>query len=373
MARKIIVMPQNGERSLLTEVLADNEAQLQELMKDNPELLPIDDFEMAGPLMIVGRETTLPSGAVDLIGVARSGEILLVEFKTGPQNSDFRHVLAQLLDYGADLWRMSYDEFESTVASRYFSGERCQDSRVKGKRLLSEAAQAVWSDFAAEEAEGLRERLSRQLEAGAFHYVVVAQSFRHTMERTVEYMNAVMPAARFYVVELVRFDADGFSAFESRTILKPSVTNGGRPPIVGPDHLEGIEDVAYRVALQELLDLCRGLGLRFEWGPSGTSIRLRTPDRPEPLTIAWLFPNRRGWMGLQNLNLGFDESSAKHTPTVRPVLERYVDKVRVLPGVEPVKPSWLQAYHLKPDVTVRNQHQIAEILAELVQQVNEAP
>lgn len=371
MARKIIVMPQNGEKSLLTEVLADNEAQLQELMKENPELLPIDDFEMTGPLMIVGRETTLPSGAVDLIGVARSGEILLVEFKTGPQNSDFRHVLAQLLDYGADLWGMSYDEFESTVASRYFSSERCQDSRLRGKRLLSEAAQAVWSDFAPEEVERLRERLSRQLEAGTFHYVVVAQRFRHTMERTVKYMNAVMPSARFYAVELVRFDANGFSAFESRTILKPSVTNVGPSPI-DEQAVESIENEGYRVALQELLELCRGMGLRFEWGPSGTSIRLKTPDRPEPLTIAWLFPNRRGWMGLQNLNMGFDQGSAKQTPTVLPVLEQYVDRVRALPGVEPVKPAWLQAYHLKPEVTVQNQHRIADILAELVRQVNEA-
>ncbi len=57
---------------------------------------------------------------MDLIGVARGGQIVLVEFKTGPKNPDFRSALAQLLDYGSDLWHMEYDVFESTVAARYF-------------------------------------------------------------------------------------------------------------------------------------------------------------------------------------------------------------------------------------------------------------
>ena len=106
MARKIMVWQEGESKSFLTEILADDEAQLQEIMKDNPDLLPIDEFGMTGPLMVVGRETTLPSGALDLLAVTQSGELLLVEFKTGPQNSDFRHVLAQLLDYGSDLWQM---------------------------------------------------------------------------------------------------------------------------------------------------------------------------------------------------------------------------------------------------------------------------
>ena len=71
---------------MLTEILAEDEAQLQELMKENPDLLPIEEFGMTGPLMVVGRETTLPSGAVDLIGISRSGDLLPIEYKTGPHS-----------------------------------------------------------------------------------------------------------------------------------------------------------------------------------------------------------------------------------------------------------------------------------------------
>lgn len=71
MARKIITFLQDRSTHILTENSAENEAQLQELVKDHPELIPIEDFGMTGPLMVVGRETTLPSGGIDLVGLAR--------------------------------------------------------------------------------------------------------------------------------------------------------------------------------------------------------------------------------------------------------------------------------------------------------------
>src|SRR5439155_10109852 len=119
MPRKSLIQTPDGSRALLTESKADDESQLQELIKNNPDLLPIEDFGMTGPLMVVGRETSLQSGAVDLAALTRSGEILIIEFKTGPQNTDFRHSLAQLIDCGSDLWSMVLDVFESRVPVRY--------------------------------------------------------------------------------------------------------------------------------------------------------------------------------------------------------------------------------------------------------------
>lgn len=183
MARKMIVQREDGTWPVLTETLADNEAQLQEILKGNPDLLPIDEFAMTGPLLVVGRETALPSGYVDLLCVARCGEILIVEFKTGPQNADFRHALAQVLDYGSDLWRLTYEEFENAVAVRYFTGPHCQDERIQGQKTLDAAAHAVWLDRTDEEAASFREKLGAQLFSGAFHYLIVAQRFTSTWSR----------------------------------------------------------------------------------------------------------------------------------------------------------------------------------------------
>ena len=369
-----MVQREGESRLLLTEILAVDEAQLQEIVKENPDLLPVDEFGITGPLMVVGRETTLPSGYVDLVCLSRGGDLLLVEFKTGPQNSDFRHVLAQLLDYGSHLWRMSYEEFESTVANRYFSSNHCQDDRLRKKASLDEAARAIWPDLSEEEGALFRERLTQQLNTGEFHYVVVAQRFTITMERTVEYLNATMSAARFYSVELVRFAADSISAFESRTVLKPELQSSGSrqgPPKNKVQFLEQIEDDTYRSTLRELLEVCSGLGLRFYWGTAGASIRVSISNRENPLSVAWLYPpGVLGWMGLLDLTLGLSDNAGE-LPSVASALEDYVEKVKALPGVEPAKPDWLHGCHLTPEVTVGNYDRIVDILAELVQRVNE--
>lgn len=369
----MMVQREDGSRPILTEVLAEDEAQLQEIVKENPDLLPVDEFGMSGPLMVVGRETTLPSGYVDLACLSQGGDLLLVEFKTGPQNSDFRQVLAQLLDYGSDVWRMSYEEFESRVANSYFSSGYCQDARLREKASLDEAARAIGWDLSEEETTLFRERLTQQLKTGGFHYVVVAQRFTPTMERTVEYLNATMSAARFYAVELVRFAADGISAFESRTVLEPE-PGSTRPERVTLDEarfLEQVEDDGYREALQELLKGCRELGLRLPWGTAGASIRLQVPDNEKLVSVAWLYPpGVPGWMNLLDLTLGYWEADAL-TPSARSALKDYVARVAALPGVEPAKPKWLHGYRLSPQVVVQNRHVIAAILAELVRRVNE--
>ncbi len=375
MARKMMVQLQDGSSPLLTEAPASNELQLQNIMKEHPDLLPVDEFGMTGPLLVVGRETTLPSGYIDLLCLTRGGDLLIVEFKTGPQNADFRHVLAQLLDYGSDLWGLSYEEFESTVATRYFSSNYCQNPQLKGKASLQAAAQAVWSDLSDDELAALRDRLVQQLTNGAFRYVVVAQRFTPTMERTIGYLNATMSVARFYAVELVRFAADGLSAFESRTVLRPATQSAATKQAALTNEaqlLERIEDDGYRHVIEELLHAYSGLGLSFEWGTKGTPIRLRTPDRTEPLSIAWFYPpGISGWYGLTDLTLGFDPWSAEKTPSIAAILDEYLTNVQALPGVEPVKAKGLRAYRLAPKVVAENFPQVREILAELVKKVGE--
>jgi hypothetical protein len=172
----------------------------------------------------------------------------------------------------------------------------------------------------------------------------------------------------------VKFSADGLAAFESRTVLKPRQPGTG-VYIDEARFLEGIDDGRYRQVLRELLDVCRGLDLRFAWGTTGTSIRLPTADGPLPLTVGWLFPSGgRGWMGLSDLNLGFDTTSAAKSPRVDTALEAYLAQVAAVPGAEPINVKNLRAFHFGPQAVVEGQQQIAEVLADLVRRVNnEAP
>lgn len=266
MVRQVVIHTSGGPVPL-EEVLADDEAQLQEQLKAHPELLPIDEFGLDGPMLVIGRETSLPSGAADLVGLARGGEVVIVEFKTGPQNTDFRHTLAQLLDYGSDAWQMDADAFETTVAHRYFNSDHCPtDAPTRGAETLADAAGITWA-LEGDELVRFSERWRRALDRGEFHYVVAAQRFTPTMERTIEYLNDQSRAARFYAVEFVRFQGPDMQAFEARCVLKPP---RARPSAAGStdeaELLERLTDPPYREAVGELLDLCTGAATRPRMG-----------------------------------------------------------------------------------------------------------
>lgn len=375
MPRKMLVVRgEHSESHILTEVAADNEKQLQERIKNHPDLLPIDEFGMTGPLMVIGRETTLPSGAVDLVALARSGELLVIEFKTGPSNPDFRAALAQLVDYGSDLWQRAFPEFETTVPLQYFSGPHCRDPLLKGKKSLKDAAVAVWENFTDEEWAILVERLTEQLTSGGFHYVLVAQRFIARVERTIEYFNAVMPRARFYAVELVRFAAPDFSAYESRTIHKPGKPTSAQMSLSLANEdalLTSITNEAYRQALTEFLEFCRGQRLKFEWGAKGTSIRLQTSDAPEPLTVAWLYPpGVTGWSGTADVTLGYSATSVAKAPSVLDALNEFVQRSAQLPGAQLVSAKNLSACRFTPPVFMENAAVLQEHLALLVQRAS---
>jgi hypothetical protein len=220
------------------------------------------------------------------------------------------------------------------------------------------------------------DKVSKQLQTGYFSYVVVAQRFAPSVERTAQYLNSVMAGAKTYAVELVRFDGNGVTAFETRTVLKPTdsgTSTSAQSFLDEEKFLESLSDEAQRAFLQEFFETCRGLGFRFEWGASGVSIRMPTSDRPEPLTVAWVFqPGRSGWMGLHDLNFGHDPASSVHTPSAKDALTRYVADISKLEGCAPAKTKGLKdtVWHLSVDGAIQHQQAIYESLAALISSTN---
>ena len=369
MVRRMIVRREDGSFPVLVEVDAHDEAELQSRMKEQPELLPLDEFGLDGPLLVVGRETTLPSGAADLLCLTRNGEVLVIEFKTGPQNPDFRAALAQVLDYGSDLWQMSLDVFEQTVAVRYFQSTHCTYT-FKGITSLQGAATVAWPTLTSDEAAGFADHLSENLRTGAFHYVVVAQRFTPAMNQTGTYLNALNSRARFYLVELVRFTGDDLVAYEARTILKPlpiSHKAGSGASLSEQVFLDTILEEDIRQQYADLFEVAQGLSLRFEWGSKGTSIRLQTPDKSEPVSVAWVFPpGVIGWMGLTGLTFGFDPAQAAGAPSAHAALDRYVEAIGAVPGGQRVGKAGLKAYAFDPRHFGSARPQIVELLADVV-------
>jgi hypothetical protein len=347
-ARKVLVKPNNGSVFVLTEAPAPDERHLQEVMKENPSLLPIDDLGISGPMLVVGRETVLPSGSIDLVGVVPSGDLVLVEFKTGPQNPDFRHALAQLIDYGSDLWGTSVADFDEGVVQRYTVSRWCPPE-FRGVATLREMAAQAWSGQDIDW-DRFSLRLGDVLANGDFHFVVAAQRFVPQMSKSLEYLNEVTRWGRYHLVQVVHLVGDNSAAYSAQTISSPTRSRRAASAATTSEaeFLAGIADGRYREALEDIFSTCRTLGLSFEWGSRGTSIRLATPDRSEPLSIGWAFPEGRNWYGLSHFSLGFDRASAQQTPSVRPALDSYVARLERIPNGAPITGKSLLAWTWGP-------------------------
>ena len=334
MPRRVLV-DRAGERFDLVESPALSEHHLQEVMKMNPQLIPADDLGLDGDLLVIGRETSLASGAIDLLCLASSGDVVLVEFKTGPQNPDFRHSLAQLIDYGSDLWRLSVDDFDRGVVQRFLRSGHASNNLAGCHDLRDAIGRAGWA-LDPEATDALLERLAEVLQSGDFHFVVAAQRFTETMRTSLEYMNATMRSGRFFLVEIVQLTGAELTAHAAQVVASPSrrVAVGSRSQTTTDEaaFLASIDDDEYRDAFRDFLASCSSLGLTLAWGSKGFSIRIQTPDRNLPLSIAWGLPEGAGWQGLRYLSAGIDRSSLAKTPSVAAAAERYIAAIEAIAG-----------------------------------------
>ncbi|WP_170981540.1 endonuclease NucS domain-containing protein [Nocardioides dongxiaopingii] len=336
MPRKILVVAGSGSAVDFIEVPADNEHELQQVMLSHPQLIPTKDLGLDNDLLVVGRETALASGSIDLLCLSSSGEVVIVEFKTGPKNPDFRHSLAQVIDYGSDIWRLSdWKEFDQGLVHRYLNGPRV-DAAFKGCKDLEAAARRAWS-LDDQQWQALVSRLDKVLETGDFHFVVAAQRFTDAMRGSVDYLNETARMGRYFLVELIRLDGRGQKAYAAQVVQRPGrrVGSGGSLSRASEDDfLARIGDSDYRDAMSELFANVAALGLSMAWGSKGASIRLKSPDRDEPISVGWVFLFGDQWTWAKHVTLGVDTNTLVNHPTVAPAILKFCTTVKAVAGAQ---------------------------------------
>ena len=375
MLRRIMLETGKDNVEILEEGPADNEKQLQELVKDNPDLLPVEDLKMTGPLAVIGRETGLHSGSVDLVAISREGNLLVIEFKTGPNNPDFRAALAQLVDYGSDLWKLDWESFERDVPLAYFKSNHCRDQKLASCDTLSEALAHNWEGLDDEDLDKLQNNLEQQLNSGRFHYVLLAQRFTESILRTIEYLNEVS-TPRFYAVEVVRFRKGSVQAFEARLIKGPSVkpigTGGRRPPnLTEMEFLDQFPEGAYRDAIGSLLDYANASHYVVYFGTSGCSFRRQVPGTNVPVTVAWIAPpGKRAGAG-RDVTLGYWLNSVPPdiTTLLKTAFDDHASKLGSLGQIA----SDAYGIHLAPETFMARQQEVFDALKRIADEMDALP
>ncbi len=157
-----------------------SEGDLQKYIYDNPESIPLYEIKEDIRLLILAREFSTNSGPIDAIGIDGDGEIYLIETKLY-NNTDKRRVVAQVLDYGASLWRYSgnFSEFlgalEEDVIKKFNIGFN----------------QKLKNFFEAEDDEisVIIESMEQNLRNGNFRFVVLMNKLHAELKDLIVFIN----------------------------------------------------------------------------------------------------------------------------------------------------------------------------------------
>lgn len=153
---------------------AYNEAWLQRLLHDHPEVLPIEQIEPDfGHLIPVCRELPLvfgagKSGTLDNLLVTAGGGLVLVEAKLWRNPEARREVVAQAMDYAAAVFRMSYEALDMAAGLA---------RKAAGEEVLPLATLVGGGNEEFEEAEFI-DSVSRNLRRGRAIVAVVGDGIR---------------------------------------------------------------------------------------------------------------------------------------------------------------------------------------------------
>jgi hypothetical protein len=282
---RYVLIHHSEQEHVLPESPLPSEARLHDALELHPELFPAEDLNL-GQLLVVGREVAFESGAADLIYLDEDGQIVVVEVKRGTENPDSRRVVAQMLDYGAHLWRMGFEDFEARIALPYLRQRR---SGATAASSLTEIAAEQFAFGETTDPEQFRNALTAHLAAGTFIYAVVARTLPPTLATVLEYLAAVSQ------IQTAAITVDYFRD-EDRHIMVPRVAFASatrRPPPPPPPRkttaerfLEDVGEAApYWASFLEFLGSLPG---RFFWGERGFSYRLVVDGKQYP--ILWAYP-----------------------------------------------------------------------------------
>jgi len=157
-----------------------NESWLQNLLFENPTILPFSDLEPTfdGSLPIV-REMSTGAGPVDLIYMNSKGYITLVETKLWRNPEARRSVVAQIIDYAKEIAEWSYEQFVEAIKRSSLYKNR------SGDPLIDQFSDMEGDDF---DQVVFIDRVTRNLQKGRFLLLIVGDGIQEGVERMASFL-----------------------------------------------------------------------------------------------------------------------------------------------------------------------------------------
>ena len=328
-------LDEDGDPTPLTAADYDDEADLQKLIADHPEVLERVTPDEPRRWLLVSREMGIPDSeesgdrwAVDHLLLDQDARPTLVEVKRGDNSEIRRRVVGQMLDYAAHATRYWTADTIRERLQAESGGEEAARRRIA--KLLDDEG-----ELTADAYETFWERVDRNLSDENVRLLFAADRIPSDLGHIVEFLNRHMgPRVEVLAVELKQFRSAGFRTLVPRVIGRTdgqrSRASSSRRTLTMETFLQEFPDGAVREAARGLLERAEHAGATISWGASSVSIRGTCPAWPGYVTVAWLSPEgKTSGMTTRNFSLGssiLDDAESPPTPSLREVLLKYVNQ-----------------------------------------------
>lgn len=192
-----------------------NEAWLQEMIEDCPDLLPFGQFDgQYYPLICVGREIPVgPSdmrGFIDNLMISPSGSIVIVETKLFRNQESRRTVIAQIIEYAKELQKWDAEKLDRAIGEytyrKYGQAYRVIDLMCKNGLL-------TYSDDGS-----LTDSINTCLKEARFLLAIVGDGIRTGVMQLAEFLNETGSTPYNLALVALELYADG-----DATIIVPNL------------------------------------------------------------------------------------------------------------------------------------------------------
>jgi hypothetical protein len=159
---------------------AFNESWIQDLIHENPNVLPVFELEdNFDPLIPIGKEVQTKSGNLDHLFISPDGYLTIVETKLWRNPEARREVVGQILDYAKEISKWSFSDLDRTVKQFNSKYSNTNDGIIKTIEKNSDSDESE---------QYLIDRITRNLERGRFLLLIVGDGIREGVEEMVSYL-----------------------------------------------------------------------------------------------------------------------------------------------------------------------------------------
>lgn len=176
----VIIFSKNGKNATRIESSRiESEGYLQDYLFKNPDIIPAYDIDVGARLLVLTREFKIPAGSIDAIGIDQNGRVYIIETKLY-KNPDKRKVVAQVLDYGASLWKnYHFERFLIDLENQI---------RKHSAETLKEKIQKFF-DIDEHGANDLIDSMGRNIQEGVFKFVVLMDKLHNDLKNLILFIN----------------------------------------------------------------------------------------------------------------------------------------------------------------------------------------